>query len=146
MVRYGSKPPDMCIQLIRRCAQNMLTILVNIIVGDLHDHLMSTRFFAYESDIHKSSGITIELELATDMIGFANHHLALIAGFLSYEQCTEGASVHILLCTEGALDNLPPMETGVRWTKPGECHLCMPYMVTLLNQTPVIQWYMARLC
>ena len=87
----------------RRCAQNMLTILVNIIVGDLHDHLMSTRFFAYESDIHKSSGIT--KELATDMIGFTNHHLALIAGLLSYEQCTEGASVHILQCTEGALEN-----------------------------------------
>jgi hypothetical protein len=45
----------------------------------LHDHLMSTRIFACELHIHKSS--KIRKDLATDMIGFVNH-LALIASFI----------------------------------------------------------------
>ena len=40
---------DMCSKEIGLCAQNVITILssiVNIIEGDIYDHLMSTQIFA----------------------------------------------------------------------------------------------------
>ena len=116
VTRCGSKnglKKDMCLKKIELRAQNMTAILGSIIniIGDLYDHLMSTRIFTlimYEILTHGESSNGLNLDFVT--------HLVLIScvSYASYEKLASWKSNHLrLIYLKNSLSPWTPSGTSL---------------------------------